>query len=643
MRQLKKLSIKKIGYALIALTSVLGIILIRTNHYTEKSFRSISEANIYNYTLSNNIKEMDLPIKVIGNISIQEINEEEKERRLKEVLLSNINSIMVISEEGIDLIEFLSSSIEESSLYLPTEIQPEELEGQLDHIKDHLDFLLQDVKEIQQRGLLNNSDYIAPLKENYEALLSHYDTYYLAYLKYESDIRLVYTTTLNMALSAMILTVMCLVLLVFRLINVDMKVVIQTYNQIETHDFDSKKVMHKTLFSEEERVQAIMRKLLDDKRIIEEFQKRVSKQYVIDDIIDYLLTTTHESMSVDRVGIAFYDEKNNALITEYGVAVYDQIYLDVGYRSDLSNSSLSKIIEYKQGYINNDLLKSYQKNPESSSMALIIKEGIRSNMSMPLIMNNEVFGVVFLSSKTPNHFTKEHYMFAENLLYEITGVLNRSYLMKVFIIRMTNTIARLVDKKDNETGEHISRMVKYSTLIANNLYTMRKSSHVVDSKMILAIERNAALHDIGKVATPDNILKKPGRLTPDEFEIMKEHAAVGGDVFRDLNKELEDFEMTYYHTAEIIARYHHEKWDGSGYPLGLKGDEIPMEARIVAVADVFDALSSKRVYKESMAYDKSIELIREQAGKHFDPVVVEAFLYDLDSVREIYDNSDLMA
>lgn len=638
MKDAPKFSIRKIGILLIVLVSIFAVVAITTNIYTRKSFESISKASISNYELSNNFKEMDLPLKVIANISAQEVEGVQKEEHFQDILKGNLDKILVNGETGFQLIERLTLHIENSNLILPTNIKPEKLQDSLEDVNQYLGCLMHDIELIQERGSLHNSDYTDRLSKTYESLLVYYDDYFISYLEYEANVRDKYTMALNVALSALIIVIISLIMLVFRLINTDMRLIEKAYNQIENHDFNTKKVLKRVFFLEERQIQHTIRKFFDNQRVIEAFQKLVSKQYVIDDIIDYLLETVHETMGVDRVGIAFYDEKKNLLITEYGVAVYETLYLEVGYRSNLENSSLKEIINSKRGQINNDLLASFQKNPSSHSMSLMIKEGIRSNMSVPLMMNNEVFGIVFLSSRQVHHFTNENYKFAENLLYEITGVLNRSYLMKVFIMRMTHTIARLVDKKDIETGEHISRMVKYSTMIASNLNAMHVSTHLVDNKMILAIERNAAVHDIGKVATPDNVLKKPGRLTPEEFEVMKEHASVGGDVFRDLNKELEDFEMTYYHTAEIIARYHHERWDGSGYPEGLKGFEIPIEARIVAVADVFDALSSKRVYKEALSFEKSLAIIQEESGKHFDPVVVEAFMYDLTAVKKIYDD-----
>lgn len=637
MNKLLKISIRKIGIVLTVLISVIAMAMIITNIFIEASFEKLSKADIDNYLLSKELKEIDLPLKVLRNVATQEVGEEEREARLTEAFMANTQAVILNGEESFRLMAMLKDEIQASSLLIWTDRKYEVLAEDLDDVSKRLELIIEDVHTISDSGSLDHGEAIEVIIGHYDDLLLHYDNYYIEYLEYVSILRTIYTRILNIAFIALILVVVSLILLVFRLLDVDMRLIERTYKQIEQHDFRSNKIIRKGQFLEEVKIQETIKKFFDNQRIIVEFQELVSKKYVIDDILDHLLSTLHEVMAVDRVGIAFYDEKSNTLITEYGAAVYEDIYLDVGHRSDLNTSDLKKIIESREGYINNNLMGSFQKKTNSESMGLIIKEGIRSNMSIPLIINNDVFGVVFFSSRQINHFTKEHYKFAENLLYEITGVLNRSYLMKVFIVRMTNTIARLVDKKDIETGDHINRMVKYSSLIANNLREMKVATHDVDNKTVLAIERNAAIHDIGKVGTPDNILKKPGKLTSEEYEIMKDHAAVGGDIFSELNRELEEFDINYFHTAENIARHHHEKWDGTGYPLGLKAFDIPIEARIVALADVFDALTSKRVYKEAFSFDWSIEHIKEQAGKHFDPVIVEAFIYDLESVRKIYD------
>ncbi len=191
------------------------------------------------------------------------------------------------------------------------------------------------------------------------------------------------------------------------------------------------------------------------------------------------------------------------------------------------------------------------------------------------------------------------------------------------LARERETIIRLskaADSRDPETGAHILRMSHYSKLIAARLGLPE-----ADQETLLEA---APMHDIGKVGIPDNILLKPGRLDPGEFEIMKRHAILGYDI-------LNGSQSSMLQAAAQIALSHHEKYDGSGYPYGLKADAIPVFARICSVADVFDALTSERPYKKAWEDERAIALLREGAGSHFDPACVQAFLADWDEVMVI--------
>ncbi len=629
-------SIKRIGVVLTSLIIILSITMIASNVYMIQSFGKLDQAEFLTDELRVRLDEINLPIRVILNISQQDLSQHDKHDHMKTVFDTNIELLLTNANKALEHIGVVCRNLEDSAVFFVSKKGANNLSQKLSHISDHLNSITLRAEAIQREGELSDSEGISIIQENYIDLLddfAQYDSEYFIYSRASRDNLFVF---FNIILVLLILVLFGMILLVFRLISTDMKLVERAYRLIGLHDYDVNKVVTKPIFIEEKKIQDTVKKLFNDQKVINEFKEMVSKAYVIDDIIDHLLVTVHEKMGVDRVGIAFYDEVNNKLTTEYGVATYEDMRIEVGYTSDLNKSDLRKIIETREGYINNNLEASLAKNPDSLSMQMIVREGIRSNMSLPLMIKNNVFGVVFFSSKKANHFSEENYRFASSLLYEITGALNRSYLMKIFIIRITNTIARLVDKKDIETGDHIQRMVKYSTVIAGFLKELARDTHPMSRQMILAIERNAALHDIGKVGTPDYILKKPGRLTPEEFAIMKEHATVGGDIFKQLNEELSQFDLAYYTIAENIARYHHEKWNGKGYPEGISEYDIPIEARVVAVADVFDALSSERVYKVALSFDESVSYIKSQAGKHFDPVVVEAFLLALDEIRKIY-------
>jgi len=192
--------------------------------------------------------------------------------------------------------------------------------------------------------------------------------------------------------------------------------------------------------------------------------------------------------------------------------------------------------------------------------------------------------------------------------------------LEIYSLDTIYRLTRAAEYKDEDTGAHIQRMSRYSAAVARKMGLGEKVA-----KYILYA---APMHDVGKIGIPDRILLKPGKLDPDEWEIMKQHTIFGGKI-------LEGSKAGYLKLGEVVALTHHEKWDGSGYPKGLKGNEIPKVGRIVAIADVFDALTTRRPYKEPFSLEKSYGIIRESKGNHFDPVVVDAFFAVEDEILAI--------
>jgi len=185
-------------------------------------------------------------------------------------------------------------------------------------------------------------------------------------------------------------------------------------------------------------------------------------------------------------------------------------------------------------------------------------------------------------------------------------------------------MAKLAESRDVETGAHLERVMNYSRILAQQLPAMGHYVKEIDPEFVRLVYSTSPLHDIGKVGIPDGVLLKPGRLDDREFEIMKTHASIGAET---LDAALRQFPgAKFLRIARDIAATHHERWDGTGYPAGLKGEEIPLCGRIVALADVYDALTSKRVYKNAFAHEVAKSIIAKDAGSHFDPAVVEAFL-----------------
>ena len=200
---------------------------------------------------------------------------------------------------------------------------------------------------------------------------------------------------------------------------------------------------------------------------------------------------------------------------------------------------------------------------------------------------------------------------------------------------MINIMADLVESRDQSTGMHIKNTASYVEIIIDKMMEEGIYADQLSEKFKKDAVASAPLHDIGKIVISDVILNKPGRLTPEEFDKMKEHSDAGHKIINNMMKTVDEADAGYLEQAEDMAHYHHEKWNGQGYPEGLKEEQIPLAARIMAVADVFDALVSKRSYKDGMPFEKAMDIIKEGSGSHFDPQIVKAFVDSEAEIRKI--------
>jgi len=246
----------------------------------------------------------------------------------------------------------------------------------------------------------------------------------------------------------------------------------------------------------------------------------------------------------------------------------------------------------------------------------------KASYTAPIFDEDRFLGFVFFNAD-------QSHVFAENvtrqidLFVKIISLMIENVLQSVAVMTGGLQLLRQISRfRDDETNNHLSRMSYYSELIARGM----AAEIGRDDDWVEQIRQFAPLHDIGKIATPDAILFKPGKLTDAEFEVMKQHAAKGAEILTTLIDSLSLEQIPYIEGLLHIARYHHERWDGKGYPDGLSGERIPPEARIIKVADVFDALTSKRCYKEAWPVEKAAQYLHEGAGTQFDPRCVEVLL-----------------
>lgn len=584
-----------------------------------------------------------------NNVLVEQINEDNLKLQIPVQKLKDINeysrtsvSIAIIKDNAMDLIDSMQSvSLElKNNLATMNDISLKRHNAAVQTISSKLLQLQINLDQVQfvmnQNMLLNemldtSDENLMLISELIDEIDQDYD-----------DLNLVILNDLTIVLNTMFILLMVVVASLFfgliRFVYFQIPYIVKGLNMLGDKQYHNETLkIPAPIFVEEKEIHNYIDTVFEENRFIEDIKEVLLKVYVVEDAVDALFNLLKERMGIDRVGLAFVDYNREMIVAEYGVIVDRVIKLGPGFEVPFVRTSLYDLIESRKPMINNDLEEEFKKRPKSSSLYLLTQEEIKSNLILPLTMGNAVFGFLFLSSREKDFFNLNHLHLAEKIVYEIKGLLNRTYFTKVVFSKITSGFSELVEKKDNETGEHILRMVNYSTLLAYKLIEKNHPDYQIQERIVLEIERNAAVHDIGKVGIPDSILKKPGKLTEEEWEIMRTHPIIGGDIFKSIREGLKAFDPELYKVSEDITRYHHEKWNGEGYPHGLKGHEIPLVARIVAVADVFDAISSKRIYKEAFEVEESFQILKNMSGINLDPYLVEIFIENKNEVLKIYE------
>lgn len=357
------------------------------------------------------------------------------------------------------------------------------------------------------------------------------------------------------------------------------------------------------------------------------------------EILSYINTAFSTFIPFNYIGIALMSNDKKMIKASYGVSDgtivgLPEKVLDVAWY--VSETSLGKVIDSGEARIINDLEEYCMNKQVKQYNHILLEAGVKASIALPLKVNKEPVGMIFFSSTKKNVYTKEHAKLLGTLANSIAISLNKNILTNDIIFSSILALAKLSEARDEDTGEHMERMAKYSRLITRLLYEEELFTDVITLEYIQKIEEFSPLHDIGKVAIMDDILLKPGKLTDAEYAEMKKHALFGGHVLRVADQNLHDKGNSLFTIGIEIAEGHHEKWDGTGYPYGKRGEEIPLSARIVAIADVFDALTSRRPYKEAFTLDASFDIIEKGKGKHFDPVIAEVVLNNRHRIEELY-------
>ena len=293
-----------------------------------------------------------------------------------------------------------------------------------------------------------------------------------------------------------------------------------------------------------------------------------------------------------------------------------------------------------------DTIRVLKSMPESKQVPVVFLTGVMDTQSE---MDGLSLGAVDYIYKPFNPMLVKKRIEIHIALEEYSNNLQQLVLRKTETIEKLNqvtifTIISIIGTRDQETNGHINRTSAYVVALSEALRTRGNYVSELTDENIEQLKRSAPLHDVGKVGIKDAILNKPGKLTEEEFAEMKRHASIGGDAFCEARMLMN--EASFLDLAEQLARSHHEKWNGSGYPQGLVGDNIPLVARIMAIADVYDALISRRPYKEPMPHAEAVQIIMEGSGTHFDPAIAEAFLSiesEFDHIAQTFNDESLIA
>ncbi len=339
----------------------------------------------------------------------------------------------------------------------------------------------------------------------------------------------------------------------------------------------------------------------------DDFALREETVEILEDFFDHIDIAENGQIGLDKYK-DYYKENSS---------YYDLVIADIN-MPIMDGQTLIKHIKELNSEQRIIVISAYN---ESSRLIKLIQAGI-SNFIMKPIESEQFLDIIYRVSKD---------IYAQKMLIKSNEILSKEVDTLYEEVRVTQrlsveTIGNIIEGFDDDTGKHVQRIESYTKVIVDELLQDESYNHCEEKLEIVPFA--SLLHDVGKLSVPEAILNKPAKLTDEEFEIMKKHSVFGGSILAKANETFKkQFNRdSFFKIASDIAYYHHEKYNGKGYPKGLKGDEIPTCARIVAISDVYDALRSKRCYKDAFSHEKSVDIIAKESGESFDPYLVDIFL-----------------
>lgn len=382
-----------------------------------------------------------------------------------------------------------------------------------------------------------------------------------------------------------------------------------------------------------------------------------------DEIFNMLNLSLKKIIPFDGMFLTLLNDTNTFLTVENAVfnhGFYHNL-IRTGDRYLASQLNVKNFLNREQNILNIDNLGNYIREKDSHDVFReLCDHGIKSILGVSLLIKDQARGIIFFISTTTGAFKNHHITFVKSIAGQIALSVQRTELTKEIenhsrnleklvsqrteeVLKTQRTtifaLSSLADARDSETGDHLERIRNYAVLLMR-LYKYEEDHMEISNRLLRDLYDSSVLHDIGKVGIPDQILLKKSSLTKEEFEIMKKHTTIGYEALKNASGDMgTDF---FLNMAMDIILYHHERWDGNGYPKGLKGEDIPLAARVITIVDVYDALTSRRPYKEALNHEAAVDEMRKENGK-FDPILINLFYKHADKfneVREKYSETD---
>lgn len=362
---------------------------------------------------------------------------------------------------------------------------------------------------------------------------------------------------------------------------------------------------------------------------------RISQANTLSETLRFVFNEFRTLLPLDWVGMLVMDGSGERFVLQHRFTEGETI-LDEGASFRAKCTLLGKAMAEKKPLHLPDLAQIAAEDENAEFAARLAEDGRHSAIFYPLAVEGDWSAMVAFAFSEKDAYTPEHLELLGNIAVQVAHGFEKTVVTENLVITAVAGLAKLAESRDVDTGDHLLRMSRYASLIAEELGREGEYRERINTDLVRDIFRFAPMHDIGKVGIPDSILLKPGKLGSEEWHEMRRHPIIGGEVLRRCETQMNAVGHSVFKVAIEIAECHHEQFDGSGYPSGLAGENIPLSARVVTVADVFDALTSRRPYKEAWSVEQALAMFREEKGKQFDPVVVEAMERAMPRIMEVY-------